>query len=114
MRSADQQSKCDDLKDLPLETRIQFSHLQPNAFKFHACGTRREVRLPCGCVGESALPSDIRLAPITARMFDEYFTSGKPDRETYGGSLSLCALWNQSVFPYRDVMEYRRIQVIQA
>src|SRR5262245_47840389 len=85
---ADRQSKCDNLKDLPLETRIQFSHLQTNAFKFHACGTRREVRLPCGCVGESALPSDIRLAPVTARMFDEYFASGKSDREAYGGSLT--------------------------
>ena len=88
LRYADQQSKCDDLKNLPLETRIQFSHLQPDAFKFHARGTRREVRLPCGCVGKSALPSDIWLAPITARMFDEYFAGGKPDRETYGASLT--------------------------
>jgi len=73
---------------LPLETRIQFSHLHPNALKFRACGARREVRIACGSVGEGALPSDIRLAAITARMFDEYFTGWKPDREAHGGSLA--------------------------
>src|SRR5262245_27075780 len=86
--AAGQLSNCDNLKDLPLETRIQFSHLQANAFKLRACRARREVRFSCGCVGESALPRDIRLAPVTTRMFDKYFTSGKPDRETYGGSLT--------------------------
>jgi hypothetical protein len=73
---------------LPLKTRIQFSHLHANALKFRACGARREVRIACGSVGEGALPSDIRLAAITARMFDEYFTGWKPDREAHGGSLA--------------------------
>src|SRR5262244_1081714 len=82
------QSKGHDRKDLPLETRIQFSHPHTNAFKFGACGARRKVRLACGCVGEGALPSDIRFAAVTARMFDEYFTGRKPDREAYGGSLT--------------------------
>jgi hypothetical protein len=81
-------SKGHDREDLPLETRIQFSHPHTNAFKFRACGTRREVRLACGCVGEGALPSDIRLAAVTARMFDEYFTGWKPDRDAHGGSLT--------------------------
>src|SRR5262245_31803298 len=75
-----------DRKDLPLETRIQLSHLHANALKFRACGARREVRVACGCVGEGALPSDIRLAAVTARMFDEYFTGRKPDRDAHGGS----------------------------
>jgi len=82
------QSKCSNRKDLPLETRIQFSHLYANALKFRACGARREVRIACGSVGEGALPSDIRLAAITTRMFDEYFTRWKPDREAHGGSLA--------------------------
>jgi hypothetical protein len=56
---------------LALETCIQFSHLHTNAFRFRACGARREVRLACGCVGEGALPSDIRFAAFTARMFGE-------------------------------------------
>jgi hypothetical protein len=77
-----------DRKDLPLKTRIQFSHLHANALKFRACGARRGVRIACGSVGEGALPSDIRLAAITARMFDEYFTGWKPDREAHGGSLA--------------------------
>ena len=77
-----------DRKDLPLETRIQFSHLHANALKFRACGARREVRVACGCVGEGALPSDIRRAAVTARMFDEYFTGRKPDRDAHGGSLA--------------------------
>src|SRR5262245_15670636 len=77
-----------DRKDLPLETRIQCSHLHANALKFGAYGTRREVRVACGHVGEGALPSDIRLAAVTARMFDEYFTGWKSDRETHGGSLA--------------------------
>ena len=55
------QSKCGDRKDLPLETRIQFSHLYANALKFRACGARCEVCVACGDVGEGALPSDIRL-----------------------------------------------------
>src|SRR5262249_60479509 len=67
-----------DRKDLPLETRIQFSHLYANALKFRACGARCDVHIACGDVGEGALPSDIRLAAVTARMFDEYFTSGSP------------------------------------
>jgi len=85
---SDRQSKGRDRKDLPLETRIQFSHLHANALKFRACGARREVRVACGYVGEGALPSDIRLAAVTARMFDEYFTGWKPDREAHGGSLA--------------------------
>src|SRR6516164_8280752 len=82
------QSKCGDRKDLPIETRIQFSHLYANALKFRACGARCEVCVACGDVGEGALPSDIRLAAVTARMFDEYFTGWKPDREAHGGSLA--------------------------
>src|SRR5262249_44243283 len=82
------QSKCGDRKDLPLETRIQFSHLYANALKFRTCGARCEVRVACGDVGEGALPSDIRLAAVTARMLDEYFTGWKPDREAHGGSLA--------------------------
>src|SRR5262249_28981707 len=82
------QSKCGDRKDLPLETRIQLSHLYANALKFRTCGARCEVRVACGDVGEGALPSDIRLAAVTARMFDEYFTGWKPDREAHGGSLA--------------------------
>src|SRR5262249_21958360 len=77
-----------DRKDLPLETRIQLSHLHANALKFRACGARREVRVACGCVGEGALPSDIWLAAVTARMFDEYFTGRKPYRDEHGGSLA--------------------------
>src|SRR5438876_3785540 len=64
-------SKCGNRKDLPLETRIQFSHLYANALKFRACGARREVRVACGYVGEGTLPSDIGLAAVPARMFDE-------------------------------------------
>ena len=75
-------------KDLPLEMRIQFSHLHANTLEFRACGSRREVRVACGHVGEGVLPSDIRLAAVTARMFDEYFTGRKPDREAHGGSLA--------------------------
>src|SRR5262249_46600851 len=56
-----------DRKDLPLETRIQLSHLHANALKFRARGARRKVRVACGCVGEGALPSDIRFAAVTAR-----------------------------------------------
>src|SRR5215216_3609907 len=59
---ADPQSKRRDRKDLPLETRIQFSHLHSNALKFRACGACREVGVACGYVGAGALPSDIRLA----------------------------------------------------
>ena len=81
---ADRQSKGRDRKDLPLETRIQFSHLHADPLKFRACGARREVGVACGYVGEGALPSDIRLAAVTARMFDEYFTGWKPDREAHG------------------------------
>ena len=88
LRSARLISKGRVRKDLPLETRIQFSHLHANALKFRACGARREVRIACGSVGEGALPSDIRLAAITARMFDEYFTRWKPDRHAHGGSLA--------------------------
>ena len=47
---ADRQSKGRDRKDLPLETRIQFSHLHANALKFRACGARREVRVAAGAV----------------------------------------------------------------
>ena len=82
------QSKCCNRKDLPLETRIQFSHLYANAFKFKACGARRKVRVACGYVGEGALPSDIGFAAVPARIFDEYFTGWKPDREAHGGSLA--------------------------
>jgi hypothetical protein len=85
---ADRQLKGHDRKDLPLETRIQFSHLHANAFKFRACSACRQVGFACGCVGEGALPSDIRLAAIPARMFDEYFTGWKPDRDAHGGSLT--------------------------
>src|SRR5262249_30808070 len=56
--------------------------------KFRACGARREVLVACGYVGEGALPSDIRLAAVTARIFDEYFTGWKPDREAHGASLA--------------------------
>jgi hypothetical protein len=58
----DRQSKGRDRKDLPLETRIQFSHLHADALEFRACGARREVRVTCGQVSEGALPGDIRLA----------------------------------------------------
>src|SRR5260370_11975784 len=85
---ADRQSKGRGRKDLPLETRVQFPHLHANARGFRACGARREVRVACGYVGEGALPSDIRLAAVTARIFDEYFTGWKPDREAHGGSLA--------------------------
>jgi hypothetical protein len=73
---------------LPLETRIQFSHLHANAFKFRACGARRKVRVACGYVSKAALPNDIRLTAVTAWMSDEYFTGWKPDREAHGGSLA--------------------------
>jgi hypothetical protein len=66
----------------------QFSHLQANVFKFRACGARRKVRVACGYVREGALPRNIRLAAVTARMFDKYFTGWKSDREAYGGSLA--------------------------
>jgi hypothetical protein len=46
------------------------------------------ARVACDYVGEGALPSHIRLAAVTARMFDEYFTGWKPDREAHGGSLA--------------------------
>src|SRR5262249_9077453 len=82
------QSKCGDRKDLPLETRIQFFHLYANALKIRACGTRCEVCVACGDVGAGALPSRIRITAVTARMFDEYFTGWKPDREAHGGSLA--------------------------
>ena len=85
---ADRQSKGRDCKDLPLETRVQFPHLHANALEFRTCGARREVRVACGNVGEGALPSDIRLAAVTARMFDEYFTGWNPDREAHSGSLA--------------------------
>src|SRR6266480_2812326 len=77
-----------DRKDLPLETRIQFSHLHADALKFRTRGARREVCVACGYVGEGALPSDIRLSAITPRMFDEYFTGWKPDRKAHCGSLA--------------------------
>jgi hypothetical protein len=64
-----------DRKHLPLETRIQLSHLDANVLKFRACGAGREVRVACGYVGEGALPSDIRLTAVAASMFDEYFTA---------------------------------------
>jgi hypothetical protein len=73
---------------LPLETRIQFSHLHANALELRTCGARREVRIACGQVGESALPGDIRLAAVTARMLDEYFTGRKSDRDAHGGRLA--------------------------
>src|SRR5262249_46376840 len=82
------QSKCGDRKDLPLEARIQFSHLYANALKFRACGARREVRVARGCVGKRTLPSNSGPAAIPARMFDEYFTGWEPDREAYGRSLA--------------------------
>jgi hypothetical protein len=47
-----------------------------------------KMSVPSGYVGEKALPSDIRLAAVTAKMFDEYFTGWKPDREAHGGSLA--------------------------
>src|SRR5262249_5038044 len=84
---ADRQSKRRNRKDLTLETRIQFPHLHASALKFRACG-RREVRVACGYVGEGGLPSDIRLAAVTARVFDEYFTGWQPDGEAHGGSLA--------------------------
>jgi hypothetical protein len=84
----DRQSKGRDREDLPLETRIQFSHLHANALEFRACGARREVRVAGGYVGKGALPGDIRLAAVAAGMFDEYFTGWKPDREAHGGSLA--------------------------
>jgi hypothetical protein len=34
------------------------------------------------------LPSDVRLAAVTAGVFDEYFTGWKPDRGAHGGSLA--------------------------
>jgi hypothetical protein len=37
---ADWRSKGHGRKDLPLETRNQFSHPHANAFKFHTCGAR--------------------------------------------------------------------------
>src|SRR5262249_28121264 len=67
---------------------IQFSHLHANAFKFRACGARRQIGVARRRVGEGALPSDIRLAAVTARMFDEYFTGWKPDGDAHGGSLT--------------------------
>ena len=82
------QSKGSYRKDLPLETGIQFSHLHSNAFKCRTCRARGEVRLACCCVGESALPGDIRLAAITARVLDEYFAGWKADRKAHGGSLA--------------------------
>src|SRR6266404_2364801 len=85
---ADRQSKGRGGKDLPLETRVQFPHLHANALEFRACGARREVRVACGYVGEGALPSYIRLAAVTARIFNEYFPGWKPDREAHGGSLA--------------------------
>src|SRR6516165_9957893 len=73
---------------LAARNAIQFSHLYANALKFRACGARCEICVACGDVGEGALPSDIRLAAVAARMFDEYFTGWKPDREAHGGSLA--------------------------
>jgi hypothetical protein len=81
-------SASGDRKHLPLETRIQLSHLEANVLKFRACGAGREVRVACGYVGEDALPSDIRLTAIATSMFDEYFTGRKPDRDAHGGSLT--------------------------
>src|SRR6476620_9601632 len=49
---------------------------------------RAAIRVACGYVGEGALPSDIGFAAVPARMFDEYFTGWKPDREAHGGSLA--------------------------
>jgi len=71
---ADRQLKRRDRKDLPLKTRIQFSHLHANALKFRAYGARCEVRVACGQVGEGALPNDSRFAAITAGVFDQYLT----------------------------------------
>src|SRR5689334_8621279 len=42
---ADRQSKGHGRKDLPLEPRVQFSHLHANAFKFCACSARRQIRV---------------------------------------------------------------------
>jgi hypothetical protein len=47
-----------------------------------------EIRLANGCVGEGALPGNIRLAAITAGMFDEYFTWWKADGKALGASLA--------------------------
>src|SRR5215471_10496711 len=85
---SNRQSQRRDRKDLPLETRIELPHLHANALKFRACGALCEVRLARGDVGEGALPSDIRLAAVTAGVFDEYFTGWKPDRDAHGGRLA--------------------------
>src|SRR5262249_28040908 len=85
---SNRQSKRRDRKDLPLETRIELPHLHANARKFGACGARREVGVARGDVGEGALPSDVRLAAVTAGVFDEYFTGWKPDRDAHGGRLA--------------------------
>ena len=82
------QSKCGDRKDLPLETRKQFSHLHPNALECRTCCARRKVRFACGCIAEGALPRDIWLATITTRMLNEYFAGWKADRNAYGASLA--------------------------
>src|SRR5262249_9727798 len=82
------QSKCGDRKDLPLETRKQFSHLHPNALECRTCCARRKVRFACGCIAEGALPRDIWLATITTRMLNEYFAGWKADRKAHGGSVA--------------------------
>jgi hypothetical protein len=82
------QSKGSDPKDLPLETRKQFSHLHPNALKGRTCCARRKVRFACGCIAEGALPRDIWLAPITTMMLNEYFACWKADRKAHGASLA--------------------------
>jgi hypothetical protein len=73
------QSKCGNRKDLPLETRKQFSHLHTNALECRTCCARRKIRFACGCIAEGALPRDIWLAAITTRMLNEYFAGWKAD-----------------------------------
>src|SRR5260370_859364 len=58
------------------------------ARKRRACRARCEIRLACSGVREGALPGDVRLAAITARMFDEYVAGWKTDRNAHGASLA--------------------------
>ena len=82
------QSKNGDRKDLPLETRKQFSHLHPNALKCRTCCARRQVRFACGYIAERALSRDIWLAAITTMMLNKYFAGWKADRKAHGASLA--------------------------
>jgi hypothetical protein len=93
-------------KDLPLEPRIAFSHPDAKAFKFRARGARREVRVAADYLGKGALPNDVRLAVVTTRMFDEYFTGWKPDREARGEVCFHCAY--SDPFRFRAVVEVER------